>query len=221
MLWGPPGRGKSTYLSHCFTQFNRERIVCIRHHYFLSLTDRSEGRFNFHAIARSLEHQLKDVIPNLGTTNKELGEILETAASGLQVQDRLLVVIIDGLDHVWRENRDHEHMELLFDALLPLPANVRLIVGTQKIPSEHLPAKLIATHPAELWFELPLMSLSAVHKWLIFSRYCWHIELKNIRSKGPCCRDVRGGKCASRNFARSASSSHLFISGSYDYWHVD
>ena len=178
VLWGPPGRGKSTYLSHCFTQFNRERIVCIRHHYFLSLTDRSEGRFNFHAIARSLEHQLKDVIPNLGTTNKELGEILETAASGLQVQDRLLVVIIDGLDHVWRENRDHEHMELLFDALLPLPANVRLIVGTQKIPSEHLPAKLIATHPAELWFELPLMSLSAVHKWLNFQDTAGILNLK-------------------------------------------
>ena len=178
VLWGPPGRGKSTYLSHCFTQFNRERIVCIRHHYFLSLTDRSEGRFNFHAIARSLEHQLKDVIPNLETTNKELGEILETAASGLQVQDRLLVVIIDGLDHVWRENRDHEHMELLFDALLPLPANVRLIVGTQKIPSEHLPAKLIATHPVELWFELPLMSLSAVHKWLIFQDTAGILNLK-------------------------------------------
>ena len=34
VLWGSPGRGKSTYLSYCVQSFNSEEVVCIRHHYF-------------------------------------------------------------------------------------------------------------------------------------------------------------------------------------------
>lgn len=167
VIWGPPGRGKSTYLSHCFAQFNRQRIACIRHHYFLSLDDRSVGRFNFHLITRSLEYQLTGVLPHLEVKSNNLSKNLENAATSLRDQGRLLIVIVDGLDHVWREKRNREHMDELFDALLPLPTNVRLIVGTQKISSEHLPAKLLATHPEELWVELPLMSYSSVNAWLM------------------------------------------------------
>ena len=35
VLWGPPGRGKSTYLSHCASELAaQDNVVCIRHHYF-------------------------------------------------------------------------------------------------------------------------------------------------------------------------------------------
>ena len=57
-------------------------------------------------------------------------------------------------------------MEALFDALLPLPDSVRLVVGTQKIAREHLPTRLLNALPAERWTELPLMSQAAVHRWL-------------------------------------------------------
>lgn len=50
VLWGSPGRGKSTYLSHCVESLDRDQAVCIRHHYFLSQRDRSEGRFHYQAI---------------------------------------------------------------------------------------------------------------------------------------------------------------------------
>ena len=166
VLWGPPGRGKSTYLSHCVSDIDRQRAVCLRHHYFLSLEDRSEGRFHYHAIARSLEHQLEEAIPDLSGSHKGLGELLETAALRLHGEGRRLIVIVDGLDHVWRNHRDHEDMEALFDALLPLPTNVRLVVGTQKIAREHLPARLLNALPTEYWTELPLMSQAAVHRWL-------------------------------------------------------
>lgn len=179
VLWGPPGRGKSTYLSHCFARFKRKNAVCIRHHYFLSLTDRSEGRFHYHAIARSLEHQLEEAIPDLNNkAHANLGELLVKAARRLQNEDRKLIVIIDGLDHVWREHRDHEDMEALFDALLPLPPNVRLVVGTQKIASEHLPAGLLNILPTERWTELPLMSPTAVHRWLCFQDKAGRLNLK-------------------------------------------
>ena len=168
VLWGPPGRGKSTYLSHCVERIDQKNAVCIRHHYFLSLEDRSEGRFHYHAIAQSLKHQLEEAIPDLKEACNGLGELLETAAHRLQDEDRRLIVVVDGLDHVWRDHRDHEDMEALFDALLPLPINVRLIVGTQKIASEHLPVGLLKTLPTKHWTELPLMSQAAVHRWLRF-----------------------------------------------------
>ena len=165
VLWAPPGCGKSTYLSHYVVRIDHNQAVCIRHHYFLSLTDRSEGRFHYHAIARSLKHQLHGVIPDFAE-NKSLGESIEEAGNKLQQQNHRLIVIVDGLDHVWRDHRDREDMEALFDALLPLPSNVRLIVGTQKIANEHLPAKLLSAFPPEHWTELPLMSQEAVHRWL-------------------------------------------------------
>ena len=166
VLWGPPGRGKSTYLSHCVSEIGQESAVCIRHHYFLSLEDRSEGRFSYHAIARSLEHQLEEAIPDLQRSRIDFGELLETVALRLQGEGRKLIIVIDGLDHVWRDHREQEDMEALFDALLPLPSNVRLVVGTQRIASQHFPARLLNTLSAEHWTELPLMSQTAVYRWL-------------------------------------------------------
>ena len=193
VLWGSPGRGKSTYLSHCVAQIvrkkpDRQKPVCIRHHYFLSLTDRSEGRFHYHAITQSLEHQLTEAIPALAESHQGFGELLEVAALRLQNEDRRLIVIIDGLDHVWRDHRDHEDMEALFKALLPLPANVRLVVGTQKIASEHLPKSLLSAFPMERWTELPTMSQSAVLRWLRFQDKAGRLNIdlapRQTRSQG-------------------------------------
>ena len=166
VLWGSPGCGKSTYLSHFVKHIDRKTAVSIRHHYFLSLEDRSDSRFHYYAIAQSLKHQLELAIPDLSGSRKGLGELLETAAHRLQSEGRRLIVIVDGLDHIWRDHRDHEDMEALFDSLLPLPTNVRLVVGTQKIASEHLPTKLLNALPTEGWTELPLMSQGAVRRWL-------------------------------------------------------
>ena len=178
VLWGPPGRGKSTYLSHCVERIDRKNAVCIRHHYFLSLKDRSKGRFHYHAIARSLEHQLGEAISNLNGSREDFGELLEAAALRLQDEGRRLIVVVDGLDHVWRDHRDHEDMEALFEALLPLPNNVRLVVGTQKIASEHLPTKLLNALPTECWTELPSMSQAAVHSWLRFQDEAGRLNLE-------------------------------------------
>mgnify|MGYP002525483506 CR=1 FL=1 len=166
VLWGPPGRGKSTYLSHCVAKASRRKTVCIRHHYFLSLDDRSEGRFHFHAISQSLQHQLRDAIPGFPTDSGELGDRLALAADMLAQENRRLVVVVDGLDHVWREHRDRHDMEELFAVLLPLPPNVSLVVGTQRIDPRELPTQLLKVTPVEDWRELPLMSPDAVRDWL-------------------------------------------------------
>lgn len=178
VLWGPPGRGKSTYLSRCVARIKQKNAVCIRHHYSLSLTDRSGDRFRYHAIGQSLKYQLEEAMPDLNRSRRDFRELLEEAALRLQGKSRRLIVIVDGLDHVWREQRNHEDMEALFTALLPLPPNVRLVVGTQKIANEHLPAKLLNTLPTERWIELPLMSQAAVHRWLHFQDKAGRLNLK-------------------------------------------
>ena len=178
VLWGSPGRGKSTYLSHCVASLDRDRVVCIRHHYFLSLRDRSEGRFHYQAIRLSLEHQLLQALPKLDARQFDLGGLIEFAAGQLARKGRRLVVIIDGLDHVWREHQDQEDMRCLFEALLPVPGNVHLVVGTQKVRPEVLPSKLPAALPVADWTELPLMDQSAVHQWLQFQSASGRMKLE-------------------------------------------
>ena len=192
VLWGPPGRGKSTYLSRCIARIDQENAVCIRHHYFLSLEDRSEGRFHYHAIVQSLRHQLEEAIPDLNGSRRDFGGLIETTALRLQGEGRRLIVVIDGLDHVWRDHRDHEEMEALFEALLPLPANVRLVVGTQKVASEHLPAGLLNALPTERWTELPLMSRAAVHHWLRLEDKTdrLNLEVDGRKTRGQVCHAV-------------------------------
>ena len=178
VLWGSPGRGKSTYLSHCVDSLDHNQVVCIRHHYFLSLSDRSEGRFHYHAIRQSFEHQILEALPGVDVRHVGLGELIEVAASQLNSKNRRLVVVIDGLDHVWREHQDQEDMRALFAALLPVPKNVRLVVGTQKIASQFLPSSLLSALPMENWTELPLMSRDAVFQWLLFQHKSGRLNLK-------------------------------------------
>jgi len=166
VLWAPPGRGKSTFLSHFKSTLDADKVVCIRHHYFLSLDDRSEGRFHVQAIARSLESQLEEAIPNFSAGRQSLGETIERAAQKIVADGKRLIVIIDGLDHVWREGRDREHAEELFNALIPVVPGTHLIVGTQKIAEKHLPTRLLITAPVSDWVELPLMDRTAVQGWV-------------------------------------------------------
>ncbi|WP_052748110.1 ATP-binding protein [Brevundimonas diminuta] len=166
VLWAPPGRGKSTFLSHFTSTLNPEEVVCIRHHYFLSLDDRSEGRFHVQAIARSLEAQLEEAVPDMRFGRRSVGEMIEQAAKHIVSEGKRLIVIIDGLDHVWREGRSHEHTEELFNALIPVVPGVHLVVGTQKIAEAHLPARLLAAAPMPGWVELPLMNRAAAHAWV-------------------------------------------------------
>ena len=192
VLWGSPGRGKSTYLSHCAESLDRNQVVCIRHHYFLSVSDRSEGRFHYHAIRQSFEHQILEALPGVDVRQFSLGELIAEAAIQLTSKNRRLVIVIDGLDHVWREHQDQEDMRALFAALLPVPENVHLVVGTQKIANEFLPSSLLSALPMGSWKELPLMSRDAVFRWLQFQLNSGRInlELNDRQDRGEALHDV-------------------------------
>ena len=58
IIWGTPGRGKSTYLSYLTRELQREGAALTRHHYFLSAEDSTSNRISFIEISTSLMDQL-------------------------------------------------------------------------------------------------------------------------------------------------------------------
>lgn len=169
VLWGTPGRGKSTYLSHLTEVLAAEGLV-IRHHYFLSLRESSADRASFFDVANSLFHQIAAKAPDL--LSRETGEAANLRAELGRVGDALaakgkrLFIIIDGLDHVWRDTHRVDQLEHLFNTLLPLSDNISLIVGTQRVDDSQLPKKLLVHAEPSDWIEIPAMDRVAVHAWI-------------------------------------------------------
>jgi hypothetical protein len=142
---GSPGADKSTYLSYLVDTLKGGNIPVIRHHYFLSLTDGSGDRFSHQVVAESLMQQIQarylEALGALEAHNpqpEQCGEWLASCGHYYLSQNVPFVVIIDGLDHAWRERRSIEELTLLFETLLPPPENVVVIVGTQRVSQKLL-----------------------------------------------------------------------------------
>lgn len=170
VLSGSPGQGKSTFLSHVCGELDRRGLPYIRHHYFLDLGDRSD-RFTLGSVANSLISQMEvrhfAHVQGLHVGPERLRGWIEACANGYASEGMRFIVVIDGLDHVWRENdRDLQPLDSLFKALLPVPANVTLVIGTQKVSEEKLPSQFGRFVDADAWRELPRMSLVSIESWL-------------------------------------------------------
>lgn len=170
ILWGTPGRGKSTYLSDLAQKLQREDQVVLRHHYFLSSDGPRANRMSYSDIAVSIIDQLvsryPDVASGIEADVDKLHTDLGSAAANLKKSGKRLYLVIDGLDHVWRDTARTDQLEFLFNALLPLPDNVSLIVGTQRVPDAQLSGRLLASAKDTDWIEVPRMDETAVHLWL-------------------------------------------------------
>lgn len=168
VISGSPGRGKSTYISYLCKFLSRIGCPLVRHHYFLSLEDLTSERYTYRTVASSLQHQMKRQMPEvtngLDQDVEQIKACIEACAQ--ESKNKPFVLVIDGLDHVWRENTDIEQMRALFNRLLPLPENVTLIIGTQNVPEEQLPQKLLQHAPKDTWETLPLMSVLSIRHWL-------------------------------------------------------
>lgn len=170
ILWATPGRGKSTYLSDLTQRLQRDEEVVLRHHYFLSSEGPRANRMSYSDIAVSIIDQLVSRYPEIAagiTTDVEkLHADLSTAAANLAKLGKRLYLVVDGLDHVWRDTSRTDQLNYLFNTLLPLPPNVSLIVGTQRVPDAQLPARLLASATDADWIEVPRMDEAAVHRWV-------------------------------------------------------
>jgi hypothetical protein len=171
ILWGTPGRGKSTYLSYLTQELQKEGAAVTRHHYFLSAEDLSSNRISFIDISTSLMDQLyvrhPEAMAGVQENADKLWSNIGIAATNLTVKGQRLYIVVDGLDHVWRDTQRVDQLNHLFNELLPLPPNISLIVGTQRVSDEQLPGKLLKIANDDDWIEIPRMDEVAVHRWVV------------------------------------------------------
>ncbi len=167
VLKGPPGRGKSTYLSALREDLAERGVPTIRHHYFLSTTERGRDRVHCHVVEQSIQAQVKDLYPDVPNMGGGLRALLEACAAHYKERGKPIVLILDGLDHVWRVNAgDKRPLDDLFSQVLPCPDNLVLLVGTQPVDDAQLPNDLLVAAPKSQWRELPAMSEDAVLSYL-------------------------------------------------------
>lgn len=170
VLWGSPGQGKSTFVSYVCRELEKQDVPFVRHHYFLDLADSSE-RFTLSSVADSLMAQMEaqhlEFVHGLSTSAENLRTWIEACARGYSGLGKRFVIVIDGLDHVWREN-DHNKRPLdsLFSMLFPIPNSVTVLIGTQRVDSTQLPLNFERFVTSESWIELPRMSLASTESWL-------------------------------------------------------
>lgn len=167
VLTGPPGRGKSTYLSALCDTLVEGGIPTVRHHYFLSTTERGRDRIDSFAVEQSIKAQIQQSHEDVPMTPGGLRKQLEACSSHYKTLGKPLVLILDGLDHVWRINsKDKRPLDDLFSQLIPCPDNMVLLVGTQPVDDAQLPNDLLAFVPKSEWHTLPAMSENAVLSYL-------------------------------------------------------
>lgn len=167
VLTGPPGRGKSTYLSSLCECLAKRGIPTVRHHYFLSTTERGRDRVNSYVVEQSILAQIEklDGVPRgVGGLRTQL----DACSAHYKTLDKPFVLILDGLDHVWRINaEDKQPLDDLFSQVIPCPDNMVLLVGTQPIHDAQLPTDLLAFAPKNSWHTLPAMSENAVFSYIL------------------------------------------------------
>lgn len=169
---GSPGAGKSTYLSWLVEHLHNANVPVVRHHYFLSTTDVTPYRTDWETAADSIIGQLllsyPNLVQNVERQNPLPGTLREFLVAAGREREGLapLVVIVDGLDHVWRDTGSEEGLRRLFDLLLPVPDGVVLVVGTQDIDLARIPRKLRDLYPRDRWLEVPVLDGEGVHEWL-------------------------------------------------------
>ncbi|WP_444906145.1 hypothetical protein ACJJIR_16380 [Microbulbifer sp. SSSA008] len=172
VISGLPGMGKSTFLSFLTDQLIETETPVIRHHYYLSPQFIGD-RIAFNNAAQSLQSQIKTLYPNDFHNDKLDPQYLDTwiskAAGKAEENNKTLVIIIDGLDHVYRERSDISQLEHLVNRITPLKNKVCLLFGTQPISDEHLPNSLLRSAPRERsWIDIPPMDLDAIKSRLDF-----------------------------------------------------
>ncbi|MGK5032893.1 ATP-binding protein [Janthinobacterium sp. MDT1-19] len=167
VLTGPPGRGKSTYLSKVCELLQKGDIPFVRHHYYLSANDRTRDRYTSFAVQESLLAQVKEFHNDVVVHDRALAPALMACAAHYRGQGMPFVVILDGLDHVWRsQGYDKRSLDEVFNQLLPACDNLVLVVGTQPVEDAQLPNRLLIEAPRGTWLELPAMSADAVLQYL-------------------------------------------------------
>ncbi|MYB42507.1 MAG: ATP-binding protein [Chloroflexi bacterium] len=177
VLTAGPGMGKSTYLSYLVEKLHEQEQPVVRHHYSLRASgdrpERLEARRAAESLVADIETCLSPYVHELPTQNPDPGALrawLDGVGAQLADEGKFLVVVVDGLDHVWRARNSREELQKLFDQLLPAPPGIVVVVGTQPVEDQQLPPSLLRFAPREQWIELPRLDRQAIREWLTHHR---------------------------------------------------
>lgn len=217
VVTGSPGAGKSTYLSWLVKHLRIVGVPVVRHYYFLSTTDATPHRTEWETAADAIIGQLRSSYEQLVRTADcrnprpdTLREFL-VAAGRERVGKDPLIVIVDGLDHVWRDTGSEERLRQLFDLLLPTPDGVVVVVGTQDIDIARIPRKLRDLCPRDQWLEVPVLDRQGVYEWLQYHEHEFGLpEDKESAQRvlgelADAFRDVSGGHPLVLHYALGAA----------------
>jgi energy-coupling factor transporter ATP-binding protein EcfA2 len=144
-LVGPPGSGKSTLLQAGMVPI--PHAIFVRYLAFVPNEGHGLGRAEATDFLQDIVIQLKkqglghEVVPGseLGELRQQFETMLRLAGTRFQQRGSRTIIIVDGLDHVPREERP-EHS---FLSVLPLPQavpeGVIFLLGTQRLDIEEMP----------------------------------------------------------------------------------
>lgn len=174
VLAGSPGIGKSTFMSYLYKRFLKKKIPAVRHHYYLNTSESTSGlRLEHLKAAESLMHDLArnhaDAVGSLLNHNprpQDLPAWLTACGRYYAQQGKALIILIDGLDHVWRERKSLDELIRLLEYLLPPSDGILIVCATQPVDESRLPPLLLRHAPPEQWQYLPLLDLPAIEQWV-------------------------------------------------------
>jgi hypothetical protein len=174
VITGSPGVGKSTYTSYLYDQLKDQGTAVIRHHYYLSQDDqagviRLEHIRAAESLMCDLKHNYTEALGSNAGDNPvavKLRDWLVACGGFYPKESARLVVIIDGLDHVWRDTRSIDELNRLLTFILPVPDGIVVLLATQPVDDSQLPPLLLRYAPRDSWLKLPLMDKPAVLTWL-------------------------------------------------------
>ena len=145
---GPPGSGKSTLLAAGLLPTPRAHIV--RYLAFVPGKGQGLGRgeaFDFlHDLVKQLkqQHLGRTIIPGSELTElrSQLELLLQQASERFHTQATKTIVVVDGLDHVPREEKPQ--FSFLHELPLPnaVPDGVLFVLGTQRLDLSDIPASV-------------------------------------------------------------------------------
>ena len=164
-LIGPPGSGKSTLLQTTLATEYNTRVV--RYLAFIPGAAQGVGRGEADDFFEDISAQLRSSgLPGLRLRDssqferrEQFGELLKQAGERYQRDTVRTIIIVDGLDHIPREELPAHSLlgELPLPAAIPL--GVTFILGTQRLELRHLkpavqeqaghPDRLVTMHPLE------------------------------------------------------------------------
>lgn len=178
VIVGTPGSGKSTFLEDLYRNLVDQKVPCIRHHYYVPGMERHD-RLRFDDAAAALIHELQrlapNAVPSVNPHPQELGVIIAAVAENLQQNELPLVVIVDGLDHVLREEDEGELIELL-RKLLPARPGFWLVLGTRDFARDSRVSAMLEEYvPRHSWIPMPCFSPDECATLLTFHRAELHL----------------------------------------------